>query len=325
MQGLVAINIRKAIDRLNASGAPSSFELLSPVFCGPKKNITCTQPDLFGFYVLASAIRSLFRGINFAVAARSTLESGLLAPSIALSYTGAFHGLMTYLALEGRPHFEFFGWAERQSGGNLVVVDRPDALPIIAAILTTENTWSFEGRTLSHKARWRELVHLFGKRSHTIPQYYRELFKYMFRGRQKKRIPLKDVLMNPTLLDGNRLELEDAMDEFLDRIAAVRHVALYRAVGEDPRVIEAIWNNEATSSSGIEQQALEFYSFCEAMFDHVSSDIASLISLLNPQASVRNALYLCIYLPGVDTPRIDDVSPEVLKSRLCGISRRLDG
>ncbi len=220
MRALVATNIRNGVDKLIASDAASHFELLWPVFCGPKKSITCARADVFGFYVLANAVRSLLRGINFVVAARSTLESGLLAPSIALSYTGAFHGLMTYLALEGRPHFEFFGWAEKQSDGTLVVANRPNELAVIAAVLKVNNSWSFECRTLSHKARWRELLHILGKSSYTIPYYYRELFTYMFWGRQKKRIPLKDTLKNPALREANKLQLEDAMSEFLGTVGS---------------------------------------------------------------------------------------------------------
>jgi len=313
----VATNIRKAIDRLNAPDATPSFELMWPVFGGTRDNITCTQSDYFGFYALSSAIKSLLRGINFIVASQSTLESGLLAPSIGLSYTGAFHSLMSFLALEGRPHFESFGWARKQSDGNSGVVKKPPELPtMVAAILKVNNRWSFECRTRSHKARWRELLQVFGKRSCTIPEYYRRLFNYMFWGRQKERIPVIDALKNPGILRANRLQLEDAMDEFLDRIADVRHAALYRAFGEDPRVVEAIWNKEATSSSGIEGQAIEFCSFSEAMFAHVSSDVVGLISSLNPKASVRNALRVGIYFPGLDTPRVDDVSSEALRSQL---------
>lgn len=96
MENLVATNIRKAIGTLNAADASLDSKLdglfPAPVFFGSRHNIECAQSDYFGFYILANAIRSILRCVNFAVASRATLESRLLAPSVALSYTAAFHG-----------------------------------------------------------------------------------------------------------------------------------------------------------------------------------------------------------------------------------------
>jgi len=328
MEDLLATNIRKAIDKLNVSEASLDFQLCGlfphPVFYGSRQNIMCAQSDYFGFYVLANAIRSILRGINFAVASRLTLEARLLAQSVVLSYTAGFHGLMAHLSLEGRSYFERFNWAVRQSDGTLANGNLPSKLPIVVAVLKKNNTWIFECRNRSHKARWRELLQLFTKTSYTIPQYYRNLFEYMFGDRQKEKIPLIELLKNPALREDNKLKIEDAKEEFFDRIAEVRHMALYGAAGEDPRVVEALWNKDVTSSSGIERQAAEFYSFSEAMLDHVSSDLVELLSVLNPIVSVRKALCACIYIQCFDTPLTDEVTREVLKSRVRWIRRWLN-
>jgi len=333
METLVATNIRKAIEKLNSVNASLDFQLFGlhpmPVFYGQKQNIISAQSDFFGFYVLANAIRSMLRGINFIIASQCLLESKLLAPSVALSYTAGFHGLMAYLALEGHPFFEdrSFAWAEKQSDDTLVIVAPPDNLLLVSAILTKNNIWSFKNRDRFHKVFWRELLQLFNKPSYTIPQYYRDLFEYLFWGRQKEQKlgveALKKRIENPALYEANKLQLEDAKKEFLDRIAEVRHTALYGGFGEDPRVVEAMWNNDATSSSGIERQAVKFYSFSEAILDHVSSNIVDLISLLNPIVSVRNALCICTYMRWFDTPISDRVPHKILKSRISQIEKWL--
>jgi len=313
---------------LNAADASLDFKLdglfPAPVFFGSRHNIECAQSDYFGFYILANAIRSILRCVNFAVASRSTLESRLLAPSVALSYTAAFHGLMAHLALEGRSYFEFFYWAEKQTDDSLEQSDRPRDTPIVVAVLKRNNTWTFECRNRSHKARWRELLQLFAKPSYTIPQYYHELFEYMFAGRRKMRISLKELLQHPELRESEKLKLEDAKEEFVDRIAKVRHSALYGAFGEDPYVVTALWNRDITSSLGIERQAVSFYSFSEAMLDHVSSDLVELLSAINPNASVRKALCVCVYLQWFDTPLMDKVPREAYESRVRWIKRWLN-
>jgi hypothetical protein len=334
MKALVETNIRKAVDKLNSINASLDFQLCGlhprPVFYGQKQNIISAQSDFFGFYVLANAIRSMLRGINFIVASQCVLESKLLAPSVALSYTAGFHGLMAHLALEGRPFFEdgCFAWAEKRSDGTLAVVKPPTDLPFIAAVLRENNTWSFECRKRSHKTCWRELLHLFDKDSYTIPQYYYALFEYLFRGRQKEQKlgvePLKERIENPALCEANKLRLEDAKEEFLDRIAEIRHRALYGAFGEDPGVVEAMWNNDVTSSLGIERQTNEFYSFSKAMLDHVSSDIVELLSVLNLIVSVRKALCVCVYVQWFDTPLPDDMHSKFLASRIRWIERWLN-
>lgn len=332
MKALVATNIRKAVEKLNTIKASLDFQLCGlyprPVFYGQKQNIISAQSDFFGFYVLANAIRSMLRGINFIVASQCVLESKLLSPSVALSYTAGFHGLMAHLALEGHPFFEngCFAWAEKRSDGTLAVVKPPTDLLFIAAVLKKNNTWSFDCRKRSHKTCWRELLQLFDKGSYTIPKYYRDLFEYLFRGRQKELgvRAVMESIKNPAFREANKFHFEDAKKEFLDRIAEIRHRALYEAFGEDPGVVEAMWNNDVTSSLGIERQAVEFYSFSEAMLDHVSLDIVDLISLLNPIISVRNALCICTYIQWFDTPISDHVPHEVLESRTRWIEKWLN-
>ncbi|OHB83507.1 MAG: hypothetical protein A2Z38_08975 [Planctomycetes bacterium RBG_19FT_COMBO_48_8] len=241
-----------------------------------------------------------------------------------MSYTAAFHGLMAHLALEGRSYFEFFNWAEKQTDDSLKKSDRPRDMSIVVAVLKRNNTWNFECRNRSHKARWRELLQLFAKPSYTILQYYHELFEYMFAGRRKMRISLKELLQHPELRESEKLKLEDAKEEFVDRIAEVRHRALYGASGEDPYVVTALWNGDVTSSSGIERQAIAFYSFGEAMLDHISSDLVELLSVINPTASVIKALCMCVYLQWFDTPLTDKVPREAFESRVRWIKRWLN-
>jgi hypothetical protein len=335
MNTLVATNIRKTIETLNTLKKSLDLRLgglcPQPQFYGTKQNITSAQSDFFGFYVLANTIRSMLRGINFIVASRSVLESKLLAPSIALSYTAGFHGLMAQLALEGRPFFEdgSFAWAEKGSNGKLTLIEPPPDLLLISAILTKNNIWSFRNRNRSHNVFWRELLNLFGKSSYTIPQYYYDLFDYLFWGRQKEPKlgvkGLKEMLENPALREANKLHLEDAKEEFLNRIAKVRHMALYGGFGEDPWIVEAMWNNDVSSSSGIERQARKFYSFSEAMLVQVSSELVDLLSHLKLTSSIRKALCVCIYIQWFDTPLIADVPNKLLKSQVRQIKKWLHG
>lgn len=330
MEDLVASNVRKAISTLNAANASLGFHLEglypAPVFYGSRRKIACVQSDYFGFYVLANAIRSILRCVNFVVASRATLESRLLAPSVALSYTAAFHGLMAHLALEGRSYFECFNWAEKQADDSLKQSDRPHEMPIVVGVLKRNNMWNFECRSRSHKVRWRELLQLFAKPSYEIPKYYHELFEYMFAGRLKGMGTsfLKEYLLHPELRESYKVKLEDAKEEFIDRIAEVRHRALYGAAGEDPGVVTALWNRDVTSSSGIERQAVSFYSFSESMLDHVSSDLVELLSATNPIASVRKALCGCIYIQWFDSPLTEDVPRETFESRVRWIKKWLN-
>jgi hypothetical protein len=314
MNILAAANVRKSF-KLLANGAPPfssevgaiaseagqglrnlfSNESLaaSPIFYRINRDLCCAQTDFFGFYLLSQGIRSCLSSVNFHIAGCITLESELYAPAVALFYTSAYHALSGFLAVHGRVLLdsEVFTWISSE--------EKP---PVIAACLTKNNNWKYERRTRSHTARWLELKNLFALNNFQIPSYFRQLFRSLYGSRRKPGATVYQLLTEP---DKYRAQIEDYTDDFLKRIAEVRHAALYKSSGEDPHVVEAMVNREPVYSANLGRHAQEIGVFSQGLLDDASRSIRDMIESVVVHNEVKLYLYLGAGQPWVDEARCD--------------------
>jgi hypothetical protein len=183
-------------------------------------------------------------------------------------------------------------------------------------LLTRNNSWVFEPRQRNHRAKWRELRQAFPQPD-DLPDAFHDLFDYMYRGVFQRGADLVDVIQNP---DQFRIRLTDRFTEFLNRIAETRHRSIYESFGSDPDVVEALWNRDAFSTRGIDNQSLHFGGFAGALLLKVASDVQGLIENLNPTPDVRTALLWSIHMPWFDAPQIDSISMPTLQSTVTTIN-----
>jgi len=272
--------------------------------------IHCAQADYVGFYAFQQAVRCLLLGINHHVAGDVLVASDLYGPAVASYYTSAYHALHAFLALEGRVFFESPIWpipsrSHAQAGRG----------PFIG-LLTRNNSWVFEFRQRNHRVKWREIRQAFPQPD-DLPDAFHNLFDYMYRGVFQQGADLVDVIQNP---DQYRIRVADRFSEFLNRIAETRHLSIYESFGSDPDVVEALWNRDAFSTRGIDNQALHFGGFAGGLLMNVASDVQNVIENLNPTADVRTALLLSIHMPWFDEPQIDSISIANLQSTVANIN-----
>lgn len=325
MKPLVATNIQQSFRRLSASvpdfhddfqaiaASDASYErpfalhgalTFRPVLYTDGSTINCAQAGYVGFYAFQQAIRSLLLGVNHHIAGDVLISSDLYGPAVASYYTSAYHAIHAWLALEGRVFFESPIWpiASRSAA-------QAGRGPFIG-LLTRNNSWIFESRQRNHRAKWREVRQAFPE-PNDLPDAFHILFDYMYRGVFQQGADLIDVIQNP---DQYRIRLADRYTEFLNRIAETRHLSIYESFGSDPHIVEALWNRDAFSTRGIDNQSLHFGAFAGALLSNVASDIHDLIETLNPTPDVRTALLLSIHMPWFDEPQIDSISIRTLQS-----------
>ena len=138
------------------------------------------------------------------------------------------------------------------------------------------------------------------------------LFSYLYRGSYQRGVDIVEVVRNPAKY---RVKLADKLDEFLDRIAETRHESLYASFGSDPHVMEALWNGEAFTERGIENQAIHFGGFAHGLLTEVAADLNTLADRLDMTPDLRNALALSAFHPWFDTLRIDQIANHELRQR----------
>jgi len=325
MRPLLATNIEQSFRRLNDgipdfnqefqtfAAADPSFErpfalegsvTFRPVLYNDHNGVACAQRDYFGFYAFQQAIRSLLLGINHHVAGDVLVADDLYGPAVASYYTAAYHALHTFLALEGRVFLD--------SPISPIPSRRPaeDLRDRFIALLTRQNKWAFERRPRNHCTKWLEVRQAFPSRPDELPACFHRLFEYMYRGEFRPDTDLMDVIENP---EKHRIRLPDRFEEFLTRIAKTRHLSLYASFGSDPHVVEALWNRDAFSSAGIENQALQFGRFAGWLLTHGASGLNQLVGRLDVSPNVKNALFLSVYMPPFDLPQVDRISIQDLK------------
>jgi hypothetical protein len=331
MRPLVATNIQQAFRQLSTdvsdfdhdfqviADSDASYErpfalhgslTIQPVLYTDGSMIHCAQADYVGFYAFQQAVRCLLLGVNHHVAGDLLVTSDLYGPAVASYYTSAYHALHAFLALEGRVFFESPIWpipSRRPTHGRRG--------PFIG-LLTRNNSWVFESRQRTHRAKWREVRQAFPQ-PNDLPHAFHGLFDYMYQGVFQRGADPVDVIQNP---DRFRIRLADRFTEFLNRIAETRHQSIYESFGSDPHVVEALWNRDAFSTSGIDNQSLHFGGFAGTLLLNVASNVQNLIEKLNPTPEVRTALLLSIHIPWFDEPQIDSISIPVLQSTVTTIN-----
>lgn len=318
MQAPALESIKEAIGLLRDRDAEVSYKrdetVPLPHFDRADGEITSPQVEYFGIYALRNAFRGLLLGVNYLAAAERLLPSDLYGPIVSLSYSAAYHALLSLLALHGRVYVDWrYGSLRKVVGGRRTVV----------AILKKNGSWKFEGRSLSHETRWRELVPLFSPQEYPIPPYFKRLFRYHWAGRYKDQIPLEEwmsrLAAGEEVSRGTPYEIRDVLPEFLSEIARTRHTALYDSFGADPWVTEALGNRDTFSTKGIERQAEHYFVFAAELFEDVSEALWDYISRLRLRKELRDLVFLGVVHPWLDSPRFGDLLLEELGDRLRGL------
>ena len=96
------------------------------------------------------------------------------------------------------------------------------------------------------------------------------------------------------------------LEMFLKRIPEIRNLAIYRASGEDPHIVDALVNSDAFSRAGIEQQATEVALFSQELLGDVARATRTLLeeaSAIQPRHKLL--LLLGTGFPWVDEPRLE--------------------
>lgn len=294
--------------------------ILNPCFYRKTNNeIASIQEDYFGVYALKKIIAHTFISIPFLKAALEP-ESIPMTPSIVLNYTGCFHMLIAYLALNGRvlidnvlgtPYVEIPNHDNSQqnpkitpagSGGHEILENCPD---FIMAILTKSNKWKFEGRTRSHKTIWRELKPIFLELK-KIPDEFLNILNYL-------------TSYGPYQEEDEKKIIEDG----LERIADTRHMASYVGIGEDDYAVDRLMDGDLwINPDAIKRKLFTYSDFSKKLLNTVSLDLFNIINSINdPKYRKREFIFFMLSSPPVGItlyPNWENSS--VLNDRLKNIS-----
>ncbi|HZF09697.1 MAG TPA: hypothetical protein VFE33_12980 [Thermoanaerobaculia bacterium] len=280
-----------------------------PVIYRNGGELRCAQGSFFGFYLLCHAIRSCLSAVNFQIGGWLSANSSLYGPASGLFYTAAYHALAGFLAAHGRVLVDeqTFTWVFGE--------EKPQ---VVAACLTKENTWKFEGRRRSHDARWLELKSLFVRSSFEIPPYFRRLFSALYPNRYKRGVDILEILSNPK---EHRAQLEDHIDEFLLRIAEIRHVAIYHSFGDDPHIVDALFNREPVpgAEKKLGNQSRELGLFSQCLLEDATAAVRRIVEGLKVPKNVKLFLYLGSGQPWMDKPRSELWEPNGTKDNVDAI------
>ncbi len=279
-------------------------------------SLVCLQEDYLGFYVVPIALANYFRSINFLIAAQSSLELKLYAPSVAMSYTAAYHTVGAFLALNGRLWLDEpplrvenqGGLSRGQSGKIYTGYNKP-----VIAKLTKRNRWVYEDRKRSHKARWSELGCLFRSSDSKIPKSFQNLFDYSFKGSHKRVDDLIDYVRNP---EKYRLGIRDCMTDFFGNIPLARHFSQYAGFGGDPHVHSALMNGDYVDPERLGDLAEAYYSFSHGLGMEVCRELCELQSSLGISSDLREKIMIRVHWPQpVDEPRTELIEDDELRER----------
>jgi len=319
MHSLVLANLKRTFKRLNDTGFPQStdgFEemdrlpvarsyhefrdgswSIDPIFYADGTVVKSPQIDLLGFFGLTIAIRSAFRAVNFLVGAAACRERGINGPVVALSYTAAYHALTSYLVTEGRAIFDQV--TSPYDRDSKYFVGGP-----VVAILTKNSKWNIERLSRNHKSRWQHLWAIYNSDRDRLAPCFEILFEHMYRGQFRRGVRPVEILRNPTM---HKLTIADVSREFFERIAEIRHFALYAGFGDDPHVAEALVNGDAESSKGLNGQSEALFGFSRDLLRHVSMQLGAFAQATALEEKLREKLFLCVYAPYFDQPKTREV------------------
>lgn len=242
--------------------------------------------------------------VNFLVAGKCLLSRMHYAPAVAIFYTSAYHSLHAFLALNGRVIFDPVWWEN----------DDPNNTQAIISILKSNNKWQFEPRKRSHSQRWKELTQIFSPSNEVIPSYYQHLFEHLYRGRMKKsNTPFIEYLRDPI---SNSITLRDALPDFLNDIAKIRHSSLYEGLGIDPGLYDALANRDCISETGYPERTNALEQFAYSSCEDVALQTLEIISGLTLNLELHKKIWLRIVYPWMDEPQMNDFADCKLKDVL---------
>jgi len=323
MRSPIAANLRKCFRELRASEVSFDHDFESfcsenqiianrfvaqgtitalPIFCGSKSALLCAQKRWFGWYAVRTAVRGVMLPVNFLLAADRLLACRLFAPSAAASYTAAYHTLQTFLALRGRVICDPFQW----------VGPATQAAPTaVAGVLTKNNHWQFEPRVRSHRARWLEVRDALAPGE--VPDAFEFLFANLFRNRLRRGTTLQEYFRDP---EGTCAHIDECWEDLLLSVSEIRHQALYSSFGEDPNIVEALWNGDLHSEAGIDRQATTLINFAALLLHDSASQLAQLLRTLVMPVDLQDWLSAMVRIPWFDVPRTSELPFDAIISNL---------
>lgn len=319
MHPLVIAKLKRTFKRLNDEGFPETtdgfaemdqlsvarsyreFRLgswsVDPIFFTKDSVIKSPQIDLLGFFGLVVAIRSAFRAVNFLVGAFACRDKGINGPVVALSYSAAYHTLTAYLVAEGRMIFDQVISPYERTCQHCI--DGP-----VVAMLTKNSKWCLEPMKRVHKARWKHLWAIYNSDPGRLAPCFKGLFEHLYRGRFRSGVSPIEIMKNPSI---HRLTLGDVSEEFFERIAEVRHFALYAGFGDDPHIAEALVNGDTCSSLGLNRQSEAVLEFSGDLLRHVAMQLGTFVKATVLKEELREKLFLSVYAPYFDQPKVEEV------------------
>lgn len=326
MHPLIATQVRKTIGRLNTAGfpelkeefsnlvdmggSPSLFRLgswtLGPIVYRRGNSLVSPQLPFLAFYCLVAAIRGSLLSVNFQAASVACRDKGLLGPSIALSYTAAYHALTSYLSLQGRaiidsPNVPFDDSSPHHVAGPVV------------AVLTRKNQWVLEGLARTHRARWRQLYSIYCSTPELIPGCFRDLFDFTYRDRFRTGATVLDIINDPA---SHRLTFDERAQEFFEGIADVRHRALYQSLGAEPGAVDALVNRDAFSAEILSFQTTAFSEFSSGLLATCLADLHEIAQSTELKPAVQRNLFLSREIPYFDDPLPDQLPDRQVRDYL---------
>ena len=261
--------------------------------------ISSPQERFFGFYAVRGMVRGVLLGTPFLRAGRLLLKGSLKSPAVSMFYTAAFHALGSFLALRGRVVIEEVrGPVEIHTGhdsSGLTFGSLPRAPLVILAKLTARNTWVFEPRPRSHRARWQELYGASKEGEGRLPRYFEEFLSYA-------------DSYGPD-------EMGSDMEEVLRRVCDMRHAALYSAFGSDDFAVDLAINRES-SGGGTELKAQAFADFSASLLLDVTTQTNELLHDLCIAPDVRKSLVANMLFPVFDLSLRNDCGSSELDAQV---------
>ena len=227
-----------------------------PWFFRRDAELDSPQAEFFGVFAMRNLLRGPLVSIRFVQAADLLLEQGFLSPSVMCSYTAAFHLAQSFLAAHGRVLVEEARGRPvvRQFGGSASLAFDGQHIPdIVMALLTKANTWKFEGRGRTHTQRWADVqAVLLALLDERVPTAFDTLFCYL-----------------TTYGPYGTEDAEARVREGIQRLADVRHAAIYRGYGEDDFAADLAAEGESVPGEAFHYKAeamrdfaAEFLSLC---------------------------------------------------------------
>jgi hypothetical protein len=310
-------NLRKTVKLINENSlrfipgdSPKSF-FIHPNFDITNNQIISPHSSTFSIYALKMALRGVLLGANYLIAADLLKNQKLLAPSLLSYYTTCFQLLHSYLALNGHviidPVYPVFSAKSKDFD-----------ISTIHAIFSAKNSkWTFNKIKRDHEGRWYKLKQIFIK-DEDVPLCFKNLFSSWYGDLIKEDIPLYekiDAKMQGRKI-GTPFNIHDKIDEFLSRISETRHISVYESFGGDPEIVDLIQNGDWFSETGIDYQVNNFRRFSYEFYTLCILELKHLINRMRFHKQTRKYLWALVNSPYFDSPKIELIEPESLRSDL---------